>query len=195
VPEFRIKVNDALITENHVLAWLTGVPVLGITGDRALAPELDGVLTGTPFLEVKHSTSRTETSLAYPDPDERAAAIREFAAECVAAAGERDLPTLPAESQVIVSMNPKYIDDSLEAQGLQRRSAATLAMTGSDWRGEIWPRVRLAARAATWVLDEYASQLDLTNPAVLDTADQEILRRFRERFDAWMHTLHPAWEE
>lgn len=195
VPEFRIKVNDALVTENHVLAWMTGVPVVGITGDRALDQELDGALEGTPFLEVKSSTGRTETVLRYSSPDERAAAIRDFAAECLQASRERVPPIFPPNSEVMVSMNPAFIDDSFSEHGWRRRSDATLSIGGSDWQREIWPAVRVTAGAASRPLEEFASQLDLTNPDVVISGDQRALQGLRDRFDTWMHTLHPAWVE
>ena len=195
VPEFRIKVNDALVTENHVLAWNAAVPVLGVAGDRALEPELDGMLAGTPFLEVKRSTSRTATTLRYPDPDERAAAIRDFARQCLQSGRERPAPIFAPGSQVLISMNPQLIDATFEEHGLHRRSRATLSMIGSEWRTDIWPRVRIAARAASRPLDEPVDQLDLTNPAVVRDGNPHALQQLRERFDAWMHMLHPAWEE
>jgi D-aminopeptidase len=195
VPEFRLKVNDALVTENHVLAWISGVPVVGVTGDRALASELDGVLDGTPFLEVKRSASRTETFLRFSNSNERAAAIREFASACLQTARTRDSPAFERDSEVVISMSPRYIDSAVEADGVTRRSAATLAVTGSDWNRDIWQHVRMAARAASTVLDEFASQLDLTSPGVVTAGDERTLQGLRDRFDTWMHTLHPAWVE
>lgn len=195
VPEFRLKVNDSLITENHNLAWSAGVPVLGITGDQALEHQLDGVIAGTPFLPVKQSTSRTKTNPLYPDREEGSAAIRDFAQECLRQSGERMVPQIPQNSLAEISMKRRLTGGVAGQSGLQRKSRSVLALRGSDWPREIRPGVGRAAQAASQPLDAILAKLDLSSEESLHRQDPTTLKLLRDLIDDWMHTNHEEWED
>ena len=57
--------------------------------------QLDAGLDGTPFLEVKRSVSRTETTPIHHDPDGSLNALREFARHCGQAPPPRPLASRP----------------------------------------------------------------------------------------------------
>lgn len=94
-PDFRVSIDGKLITESHINAWRADRPLLGIIGDAALEAQLDGALKGTPFMAVKQSQSRTETTPVHPNQTAASAAIRAFAAWCVVNGDEREAPKLP----------------------------------------------------------------------------------------------------
>ena len=195
VPEFRLKVNGSLITENHNLAWSAGVPVLGITGDHRLHRQLDGVLAGTPFLEVKQSTSRTETKPLYRDRESASAAVRDFARECLRVSSQQIIPEIPFDSVVAISMKPRFTDSATGHSGLQRESPAVVAIRGSDWRREIRPGIGRAAQAASQPLDAILAKLDLSSEQALNGQDPTTVQSLRDLIDDWMHTLHGEWED
>jgi D-aminopeptidase len=191
----RIKVDGSLITENHSAAWKGGVPVLGVTGDDALHRELDGTLAGTPFLSVKHSTSRTDTTPHFRDGKASAVAIRKFARQCVQEASERVSPSFPRDSLVAISTNPRAIEALAGQHGLKRTSDATVSVTGSEWRHDIRPRIGVAAMAASESLDVVLKQLDLSTYEAMQAQDPLLLGRLRDYISDWMHTLHADWED
>lgn len=94
--------------------------------------QLDGVLSDTPFLATKRSTSRTETALLYCGATESSAVIWDFAQDCMRDIGNRRVSKLPPESLDEISMNPGLIDETMEQRGLQRVSQAVVAVRGKQ---------------------------------------------------------------
>lgn len=139
VPDFRIEVAGRLITECHFNAWSAGTPLLGITGDAALEPEIDGALEGTPYLAVKRSSSRTDTAPLHASPAETCEAIRAFARRCAIGFSERSTAALPERFTVRFSMNAQLAGAVGDESGLRRESPSELAIETSDWTGELRP--------------------------------------------------------
>src|SRR5207249_2201703 len=108
------------ITESHMLAAATGVPLLGITGDDTLATQIDGIIAGTPYLIVKYSESRATARPAHADARQTAAAIRSFAAACASRWRARPIPGLPASFTFAASTDPAWIGPAVGQHGLQR---------------------------------------------------------------------------
>jgi D-amino peptidase len=196
VPDaFRMKVNGALITENHSAAWSAGVPVLGVTGDEPLQGQLDGVLAGTPFLAVKHSTGREATQPVHSDPAVSAAAIRDFARDCVRHANDRSVPRLPEGSTVAISMSPALADRAEGQAGLRRASAAVLVVKGGSWPRDIRPALGVAAAVAMGPVDAPLAELDISSADRLGQQDANRLQQVRDDISARVLTLHAEWAD
>lgn len=189
LPHFRMAIDGALITEAHEFAWDRGLPLLGVTGDAALERELDGGLSGTPFLAVKHSTSRTAT---VPDSG-GAEALRAFARQC--ALDWRQRPAaLPSERFTLeISLDPDLIQHLDPAAGLTRQSDAVVALSGTDWRRDAQPAIKAAFAVA---LRPWIATLDgvkLASEEVMLQQDPQKLERFRRYLDDWMQDQDESW--
>jgi D-amino peptidase len=193
--DFRITVDGRPVTESHAIAgaWSVGVPLLGIVGDAALAPELDGTLTGTPFLAVKRSTSRRETAPVHADPAASAEAIRAFARDCARRWRERRAPRLPASFTVELSMDPAAADRVAGTHGLVRVSPAVLRLQATDWRAEAGPAVGAAARAAAAALLADLAPLDLASEETAWRQPSGPFEKVRRAFDDFAAADYAAW--
>lgn len=195
VPEFRIRVNGALITESHDIAWSLGLPLLGITGDGTLGRELDDSLADVPFLGVQRSTSRTETTPVHGSAEESAAAIRSFARECARTWHDREVPQPPKRFTVEISMRPDLADLVYTSGKLSRQSDSVLALEGADWRRDARPAISAARQAALKPWGKAHGNLDLSSEATMLGMDPVALDRLRAYLDHWMHTNYPAWQD
>lgn len=194
VPEFRLRVNGALITECHDDAWTIGLPVLGITGDGTLGRELDGSLADVPFLGVQRSSSRTETMPAHGNAEESAAAIREFARECVRNRRNHEIPQSPESFTLEISMRPDLADRVYTGGKLNRKSDSVLVLEGTDWRRDARPAIAAARQAALKPWARAHGTLDLSSEATMLAQDPVALERLRAYLDHWMRTNYPAWQ-
>jgi len=195
VPYFRVAVNDALITESHAAGWRVGMPVLGVVGDAALGKQLDGALSGTPFLEVKRSTSRTETKPLHASPGASADAIGLFASQCVRESCQRKPPTLPSLFSVDVSLEPDLANLVVGKSGLARRSPAVLTRQAHDWRQEADPAIREAIGAAVTPSLKAIGDLDLSTEEAMRRQAPASLERLRRYFVEWTGGNSAAWED
>ena len=190
VPEFRMKVNGALITETHDYGWMLGLPFLGITGDNPLGPELDGSLSGTPFLGVKASTGRTETRPVHDDPN---GAIRDFARTCAQNWREAVTPRPPDEFTLEISMRPDLADLVKPETGLQRTADHILALDGTDWRRDARPGIVAARMAALRPWHAAHGDLKVSSEEIMLQQDPASLQRLRDYISGWMETNYSAW--
>ena len=195
VYDFRVAVDGLPITESHAMAgaWSVGAPVLGIAGDAALGPELNGALAGTPFLAVKHSTSRRETAPVDADATTSAAAVGQFARDCARRWRERPAPRLPASFGVEISMDPAPAAQVAGTHGLVRVSPAVLRLQAADWRTEAGPAVMAAAQAAAAGLLADLAPLDLSTEDAMRRQPPERLARVRRAFDDFAAADYAAW--
>lgn len=192
LPNFRMALDGALITECHEFAWDAGLPLLGVSGEAALERELDGGLSGTPFLAVKRSTSRAETTPSF-DPAGSAEALREFARTSVLNWKERPAVRPPETFTLEMSLNPDVIPYIKPASGLTRESAAVVSLTGTAWLQDAQPAIRAAFSAA---LRPWIAALDgvkLSSEETMLQQDPHKLERFREYLDNWMTGQDEAW--
>ncbi|CAN5779623.1 hypothetical protein BH23CHL2_BH23CHL2_05160 [soil metagenome] len=148
----RVAVDGKPITEAHITAWRTGLPLLGITGDAALEPQLDGAIEGVPFLAVKKAESRPEAEPLH-SPDDSAAAIKAFAEWCVKHGHERVPTPIPERFVLSMSMAPRVADYVEGQHELQRTSPAIVARSITDWWYEADPAIRAAVNASFSALD------------------------------------------
>jgi len=195
VPYFRVSVNDALITESHAVGWRVGVPVLGIVGDAVLGKQLDGGLSGTPFLEVKRSTSRTETKPLHANPGASADAIGVFASQCIREPRQHKPPILPSLFTVAVSMEPDLANVVVGKNGLTRRSPAVLTRQARGWVQDAEPAIEQASGAALTPFLEAIGNLDLSSEEAMRRQVPMSLERVRRYFVEWTGGNPAAWED
>lgn len=195
VPNLCVKLDGRLIAENHEGAWALNVPLLGVTGDAALGPQLDGLLAGTPFLTVKRSTSRTATQPVERDPEESARAIQEFARRCAGERRDRTVAQLPDRYTVAFSM-PKAIADAVPADdlGLRRVSPAVLEMEAGSWVEAVRPALFAIAGATSDVYLGDRDDLAVTSEEAMRAQDAIALDRLRNVFDDWMASPQAEWQ-
>lgn len=193
VPDFRIEVAGRLVTECHFNAWSAGTPLLGITGDAALEPEIDGALEGTPFLAVKRSSSRTDTAPLHASPAESCEAIRAFARRCATGFSERSTAALPSRFTVRFSMNAQLAGAVGDESGLRRESPSVLAIGTGDWTGELRPAWLAAVGAAIEPLLEVTDGLDLSSEAALERQDPAALEHYRRFWYNWLKADFERW--
>jgi D-amino peptidase len=194
-PGLAVAVDGRLVTESHLNAWRAGLPVLGITGDDRLAPQLDGPLAGVPFLPVKHSRGRTATRPRYATADEAAAAIRAFAAECARGRRARPAPTLPPSFELAASFaNPAAAARAAGQHGLTRTGRATVRVRAEGW-WDAEPALRAAGQAAVRLMFPAFEGLDLSTEDAAARADPERLASVRHSLTAWLQQPDEAWWE
>ncbi len=195
VPCFRVSVNDALITEGHAVGWRVRVPVLGVVGDAALGKQLDGGLTGTPFLEVKRSTSRTETKPLHANPGASLDAIRVFASHCIRESCQLKPPVLPSLFTVAVSLEPDLANLVVGKNGLARPSPAVLTCQARDWRHDAEPAIGQAMGVAETPILNVIGDLYLSSEEAMRRQAPASLERLRRYFVEWTGGNSAAWED
>ncbi len=174
--DMRVSVDGKPVTEVHVNAWRSGLPLLGVTGDEALGRQLDGAVEGTPFLAVKKAENRREATPLY-SPEESFAAIQAFAAWSAEHAGERAPAAIPERFVFAISL-PPWLADRVDGQfELRRTSPAVLAKSATDW----WYDAEPALAGAM-----FASFSELFSPRT------EPARR-RELLEAWANANEAEW--
>jgi D-amino peptidase len=192
--------DGRLLTESHNgahKAWHQDGPVLGIVGDAALGRQLDGPLSGTPFLAVKVSSSRRDTKPVHTDAAASAATIGEFAAFCVRSRKERSVPPRPACYRVAIS----FLDAARSAaadgkHGLRRRSAAVLEIEGADWYRDLDPALGAVQQAAMGPFLAIMGDLtDIQSEEDLNSRDPASVDAARQYFTDWVSKDPPAWRE
>lgn len=192
-PDFRIQIEGKIVTESHINGWRGNRPLLGIIGDAALESELDGALSGTPFMAVKQSQSRVETTPVHDSPATASAAIRAFAAWCVVNGDTREAPGLPDRFTFSCCLNGALADLAVDRYGLLRTSPSVLVKSCTDWWTDAEPALQagMAASMQPWLRAwrgiDFSSReaLDQQNPAALDRA--------RTFIDEWMHRKETDW--
>ncbi|MCO5177173.1 MAG: M55 family metallopeptidase [Thermomicrobiales bacterium] len=184
----RLAIDGDPITESHLNAYRAGVPLLGITGDDRLATQLDGPLTGTPFLAVKRSTWRATTTPIWPNPDDARQAIRAFAADCMRRAAERTAPTLPTTFTLQASMAADRAAEVDGNAGLRRVSDGVLAIEARNWWDDAEPAMQVAMAAASRVLADAVAAVPATSEASLERVDPQVLQHARATFSEWVTT-------
>lgn len=196
VPDLRMKVEGRLITENHHNAWTYAVPLLGVTGDTALGPQLDGALAGTPFLAVKRSASRTATHPVAPTPERSAGDIRAFARSCISNWRARHEPSLPETFTVSFSMPPDLAGILPVADhGLERVGPSVLRIEARSWGDEVRPAWLAVIGAAIAPLLAAQGALDLSSEDAMRAQSPADLNRYRRYFDDWLSSSQVEWQE
>lgn len=193
VPGLKVAADGALLTECHIWAWLDEIPLLGVAGDAALGDQLDGFLAGTPFLSVKHASSRSEAVPDYPDRSASLEAIRDFARD-VSSDPLKSLD-LPKEFTFAVAMDRHLADLVDGQQGLVRRGPEVLDKPAEVFARDAYPALQAAMGAALQPLFTAHGDLDLSSESAMHHQDPVALKRCREYFEDWARANEPAWPE
>jgi D-aminopeptidase len=189
----RIAVDGIPITENHHCAWTAAMPVLGVTGDAALAPQLSGALAGTPFLATKRSIDRPTASRLFPDSSSRDQSIKHFATRTVQRWRERHAPALPASFTLSVSLDPSLANRAAGQHGWRQTSAAVLMVEVADWHREARPALGAALAAANRVWEPHGPIFEIGSEEAMRAQDPAGLARAQDFLNAWMHAEEADW--
>lgn len=172
----RIAIDGQPVTEVHINAWRSSLPVIGVTGDEALGEQLDCGLEDTPFLSVKKATSRGCATPGYT-AEESPPAIEAFARWCAQKARERNRLPVPERFVLTLSMPPELADKVDGISGMRRTSPAIVARSVTDWWFEAEPAVSAAMHASF-------------RPLTDGNASAEAKRRFLQE---WAEAVEPEW--
>lgn len=190
--DLRIAIEGKPVTEAHLNAWRAGVPLLGVTGDEVLESQLDGGLTGTPFLAVKRATSRVDVEPLFESQEQSDVAIHAFARWCLEHYDDRKRVRLPERFTLTLSMRPNLADLIEGKHGLLRTSPAILALSCTDWWYDAEPAVLAALVASYQPWQRIATNVDDSTPeAVAETSSE--LERLREFWLTWAEADEPEW--
>ena len=195
VPYLRVAINGNLVTECHVWALRSGLPVIGVTGEEALGRELDGVLEGTPFLGVKTSLSRGEASPDQSSPQSSGEAIAKFARSCVETSATRKPAVLPSPFVVSVSMPSDLTRHAEGAGGLVRKSKCVLSAQGRSWRREGDAAVNAAMGAVLTPLGEIIGEMDFSSEEAVKSARKSDVEGARQYLKEWAEGNFASWED
>ncbi len=192
-PNLRVSIDGAAITESHINAWRANKPVLGIIGDAALEPELDGALKGTPFMAVKHADTRVDVSPIHESQEASAAGIRAFAAWCVVNGAERKPAPLPDRFIFACCLDADLAEYAVGEHGMMRTSPSVLVKSATDWWLETEPALQLAMSASMRPWISAWAGIDCSSEEVLAQQDPQRMARARRFIDEWLHRQEPAW--
>lgn len=192
-PNLRLAIDGDAITESHINAWRSGKPLLGVTGDAALEPELDGVLKGTPFMAVKHADSRVDVSPIHDSAEASAAGIRAFAAWCVVNGADRKAIPLPDRFIFSCCMDPDLAEYAVGEHGLMRTSPSVLVKSATDWWLETEPAIQVVMSASMRPWVSAWSRIDCSSEDALAQQDPQRLERARRFVQEWLERDEPAW--
>jgi D-amino peptidase len=195
LPYISLALDGKPFTESHISAWRAGVPVLGITGDDRLGPQLDGGLAGTPFLAVKRSRGLTETQPIDSDRARSLASIREFATRCARDWRTRPAPLLPPSFTLSAHLAPELAKQLAGRRGFALTNRAAVAVRCEAWWGEAEPAMQAATGIVARPFFEVMSALNLTSPERLHEIDQPSLDNARDVYTAWLHQPETTWDE
>jgi D-amino peptidase len=187
LPGISLALDGQPFTESHISAWRAGVPVLGITGDDRLGPQLNSGLSGTPFLAVKRSRGLTETRPIESGHDRSLVTIRDFATHCAQDWRARTAPPLPPSFTLSARLAPELAEqlDGRHRFTLTNRTTVTLRCEG--WWGDAEPAMQAATGIVARPFFETMRSLDLTSAERLIEVDAITLQRARDRFTSWLY--------
>jgi D-amino peptidase len=193
VPYFAATFDGHPITESHFEAYRSGVPLLGITGDESLEGQIDQGLAGTPYLVVKHSRGRKEAVPAHPAPEASAAAIRDFARECMRNAASRPVPTMPTPFTFAASMPAEIAGNAVGQQGLQAEGPTIVSKVVADWWRDFEPAFLAAIFAGYPGLDDIP-EADPDMQTKVANAAPERLEAARTMTIEWLDAQETHWD-
>ena len=192
VPGLRLRVDGELISESHIRAWASGVPLLGITGND-LHQQTIGSLSDTPFLVVQKSIGRSAMQPLW-NVEEGLEAIRQFAERCLRDAASAPPISSPRDATFEASMpNGHEVVDQMEAAGWAGTGDVAFAVRVEDWAEAREPLAAAMSAALAPFLPYWLGSFDSAEDA--EAADQERVARLRLIFDAWAQESQPQWWE
>jgi D-aminopeptidase len=195
LPWISLAVDGQPFTESHICAWRAGAPVLGITGDDRLGPQLDGGLAGTPFLAVKRSRGLTETSAIESDRTNSLASIRDFAMHCAQDWRARSLTALPAQFTLTAHLAPELAQQLGGQHGFTTAGRAIVAVRCEEWWRDAEPAMQAATSMVARPLFDALHSLNIISPERLSEFDGATLAQARELFTSWLYQPETIWDE
>lgn len=192
VPYFAAAFDGYPITECHYEAYRSGVPCLGITGDEALAGQIDQGLAGTPYLVVKHSRGRAEAVPAHATREDSLEAIRSFAAACLRTATARPVPRVATPFTFAACMPAEIAANAVGKQGLRAEGPTIVTKVIEDWWRDLEPAFLAAVFAGYPGLD-HIPEADPDLEAKLAAAPPEAVEAGRRRMTAWIEARETHW--
>jgi len=187
----RWRANGELLSESHLWAWDTGVPVIGIVGSSGLGATL-GSLADVPFLAVQTSQDRASAKPVHQDPVQTAGAIRRFAKAVVSEARDQASRT---PDRVVLEASIRNADDAapaLEGAGWTRRSRTEFRVGPAPWK-DLAGAFEAAGEAA-W--EPYAFSVDGFDPrseATSMSVPSHRLSASRAWLESWAHEETAEW--
>ncbi len=194
MPGISLAIDGALITECHICALRAGAPLLGITGDDRLEPQIDGAIAGTPFLPVKRSRALTRTRPRRRDSTRSFAEVQAFARKCIRAWRSRPVPTLPESFTLSAFVGTRA--NAAELAGVHKFEIAGDAVVSARCAGW-WNGAEQAMQAATGVaaapIISALGSLDVSSQADLKQIDPETIETARDRLTSWLMLPQLTW--
>jgi D-aminopeptidase len=189
-----LAIDGRPVTECHLLAFSAQVPVLGIIGDAKLAPQIDGILAGTPYLATKRGISKGASRPVHDDPARGNAAVRAFARQAIGDWKARTIPRLPESFTFSACLlNSQLTALAVGQAGLRQESPSVLSVVCEDWLRDAVPAMYAAMSAARQPGAAAADGLSITTEAHIDESDPRLLAA-RSAFDAWLQRPDREWQ-
>jgi len=195
MPGVSLAIDGRAFTESHICAWRAALPVLGITGDDRLGPQLDGTLTGTPFLAVKRSRALTETCPIRNDRSRSRVAIRNFATRCAQNWRARSVIELPTNFTLSAHLEPDLAQQVAGKHRLKLVGRSVVKVHCKDWWHDAEPAMQAATSAVGRPFFDALGPLDLTSPDKLTQIDPKVLAQTRDFFTSWLSQPEEIWNE
>lgn len=194
MPGISLAIDGALITECHICALRAGVPVLGITGDDRLEPQIDGAIAGTPFLPVKRSRGLTRTRPRRRDATRSLADVQEFASRCARAWSSRPTPTLPESFTLSAFVGvPANATKLARVHGFELVGDAVVSVQCNGWWSGAEPAMQAATGVAAAPIIDALGSLDVSSQTDLKRINPVTLESARERLTSWLAQPQVAW--
>ena len=195
MPGVSLAIDGQPFTESHICAWRAGVPVLGVTGDDRLGPQLDGALAGTPFLAVKRSQGLNDTRPIRNDRSRSRVTIRDFAARCAQNWRDRSAADLPANFTLSAHLEPALARQLEGQHRLKLIGRSVLCVHCDDWWHDAEPAMQAATNAVGRPYFTALGPLGLTSEEKLSQINAETLEEVRDIFCSWLHEPEKIWNE
>lgn len=194
VPGVSIALDDQLLTESHICAVRAAVPVLGIIGDDKLDAQIDGILSGTPFLAVKCSRGLTNTRPRHQSTRQSRATIRDFAESCIKTWRSRSAAALPQSFTLSAFVGDTNLARQLSGNhGFTLVGDSVVSVRCDDWWRDAEPAMQAATGAVAAPLIEALGTLDMSSLSAIHDADQETLEASRNVITASLTRPQRAW--
>lgn len=193
VPYFAAAFDGQLITESHHEGFRAGVPLLGITGDEALAHQLAPGLEDVPYLVVKHSRGHSEAVPAHGSREASMAAIRAFAEACMRDSASRSIPTMPTPFTFAARMPADIAANAVGRLGLEADGPTGVRRVVNDWWQELEPTL-IAAIFAGYPGLETIPEADPNMQAKVAAATPEQLEGGRVSVVDWLEADETEWD-
>ena len=196
LPGLRLRIGSEILSESHIWAWSSGLPLLGMVGSAELGRVL-GSLDAVPFLAVQRSLDRANALPVHATPEQSRDEITAFAAACYRHAARRTVlsPGGPVRLEASVQ-NGDEAAPEMQVAGWARLDRTTFVIERETWRAddEAIPAAIDAAAGAAW--EPYAfwfDELDPTSEATAMTFPAQRWARSDAMTRAWTADQPRAW--